>query len=365
MAENKKQTQVRLGFIETVAKYSEDELSCAERLYTGDRPVFWGVKNSYTNLIQNCFMQSPTLRACAQSFTDYVCGNGIELIDAKKWDGEINRYGETLEDLIAKMAQSYFLYGGWCVQVIYSKAYTVAEVYVVDFAKCRINETKSKVYYYPKGCSTYGKYEVYDRFDPANIDPANKTQMAWYNGTSTPTLYPSAPWTSAISDVLTEIETSKFSLATVSGGFLAKYVISIPDGGSLTEEQRKDIETSIKDKFTGADATSNFMLFFNGGISGDGNKLEVSKIEADNSAESFLAIRDTAKSNIYAACRTSPLIMGMGQGNTLSTNEFSDSYNIYNRTVVLPVQKKIERFFGKIFRVDNPLKINKFSIDFE
>ena len=57
--------------------------------------------------------------------------------------------------------------------------------------------------------------------------------------------------------------------------------------------------------------------------------------------------------------------MGMGQANTLSTSEFSDAYNIYNRTVILPVQKKIERCFNKLFRVDNAFKINKFTIDFE
>ena len=55
----------------------------------------------------------------------------------------------------------------------------------------------------------------------------------------------------------------------------------------------------------------------------------------------------------------------MGQANTLSTNEFSDAYNIYNRTVILPVQKKIERSFGTILRFDDPLKIIKFSIDFQ
>ena len=94
-------------------------------------------------------------------------------------------------------------------------------------------------------------------------------------------------------------------------------------------------------------------------------KIKIDRIETDNSAESYLAIRDTAKSNIFSACRTSPLIMGMGQANTLSTSEFSDAYNIYNRTVILPVQKKIERCFNKLFRVDNAFKINKFTIDFE
>ena len=362
MQENEK-IQTSLSFIDTVAKYTEDDLSCSERVYTGDKPVFWGIRNAYSNLIQNCFLQSPTLRACSQSFTDFVCGNGITIIDAARWKDKVNRYDETLEDIIAKMAQSYFLYGGWCLQVIYSKAFTIAEIYCVDFAKCRINESKTKVYYYPKGCTTYGKYDTYDMFNPEKIDPEKKTQMLWYNGTAAPTLYPSAPWTSALSDVLTEIETSKFSLATVSGGFMAKHVISIPDGGSLTNEQKKDIENGIKDKFTGSDAKSNFMIYFNGGV--DGQEIKIDRIETDNSAESYLAIRDTAKSNIFSACRTSPLIMGMGQSNTLSTSEFSDAYNIYNRTVILPVQKKIERCFNKLFRVDNAFKINKFTIDFE
>ena len=282
MAKNK-EIQTSLSFIDTIAKYSEDDLSNVEKAYSGDKPVFWGIRNTYSTLIQNCFMQSPTLRACCQSFTDYVGGNGVQ-INCPRLEGKLNRYGETVEDIISKMAQSYFLYGGYCLQIIYSKMMTVAEIYCVDFAKCRVNEDKTKVYYYPKGCSTYGKYETYDRFDPEKIRTDNLTQMYWYNGTSAPTLYPSAPWTSALCDVLTEIETSKFSLSTVSGGFLAKYVITIPDGGALTEEQKAAIEEAIKTKFTGTDATSNFMIYFNVVVGGDGQELKIDKIETDNSA---------------------------------------------------------------------------------
>lgn len=359
--ENSEKIEINLSFLETVAKYSEEDLSAAERWYADDRPVAWGARNTYSNLIQNCWMQSPTLRACASSFSNFVRGNGMTIGDgAAKWRGTVNRYGETLETVVGKMALSQFLYGGWCLQIVYSKMKTVAEIYSVDFSKCRVNTNKTKVFYYPKGCTNYGKYIEYDML---GFGDGSTTEMAWFNGTSAPTLYPSATWTAALSDVLTEIETSKFSLATVSGGFLAKYVISIPSGGNLSSEQKKLIEDSIKKKFTGSDADSNFMLFFGGA---DGQEIKVDKIEADNSAESFLAIRDTAKDNIYAACQTSPLIMGMGQGNTLSTNEFSDAYNIYNRTVIVPVQHMIEDELARVLRVDvDQLKINKFSLDFE
>lgn len=364
MVKNSEKINTSLSFIDTIAKYTDEDLSSYEKAFDNDKPVYWGIRNAYSTLIQNCFLQSPTLRACAQSFVDFVGGDGV-IAETDRLNQPMNRYDETIEDIISKMSQSYFLYGGWCLQIVYSKTLMVSEVYCVDFAKCRINETKTKIFYYPKGCSTYAKYEVYDRFDPSRIDPNKLTQMYWYNGTSAPTLYPSAPWTSALCDVLTEIETSKFSLSTVSGGFLAKYVITIPDGGALTDEQKSDIEEAIKNKFTGSDASSNFMIYFNSGIGGDGQEIKIDKIETDNSAESYLAIRDTAKQNIFSACRTSPLIMGMGQSNTLSTSEFSDAYNIYNRTVVLPVQKKIERTFSKIFRMDNCMKIKKFTINLE
>ena len=98
MAKNK-EIQTSLSFVDTIAKYSEEDLSNVEKAYSGDKPVFWGIRNTYSTLIQNCFMQSPTLRACCQSFTDYVGGNGVQ-INCPRLEGKLNRYGETVEDII-------------------------------------------------------------------------------------------------------------------------------------------------------------------------------------------------------------------------------------------------------------------------
>ena len=38
-----KEIQTSLSFIDTIAKYSGDDLSNVEKAYSGDKPVFWGI----------------------------------------------------------------------------------------------------------------------------------------------------------------------------------------------------------------------------------------------------------------------------------------------------------------------------------
>lgn len=363
MSENK---NIVLSVLDIEKKYKVDytEYTYGNGTNT-DRPVAWGEDNSLPALYMNCYSKSSTLKAAVMSQVDYVLGDDVIISDdAAYWKEKVNRNGLTMRQLVAKLAFNYAVYGGFAIQVIYNKMGGRVELFPLDFGRCRVSENGKKVFYNKKWGKWTAKYDTFDAFDPEHIDKDNPTQIFWYKPDYSSAIYPLPQYNGAIYDILTEIECSKFSLNTISRGFSARYLIQFPENNQLTDEQKEGIEDSIKNKFAGSDTDVNFMLYWRNGDS-DADKIEVAKIESDDTPEKYLAIKDTARTNIFIAMRTSPLICGLPVATTFSTDEFKDVFKLYSKTVIEPIQDVIKESISKVTGVNNAISFKKFDIDFE
>lgn len=357
---------IQLSVLDIEKKYKVDY---AEYTYGNgsntDRPVGWGDDNQLPSLYMNCYAKSSTLKATIMSQVDYILGDDVVVNDsAAAWKEKVNRNGMTMRQLIAKVAFNYSVYGGFAIQVIYNKLGIPVELYPLDFGKCRVNENNTKVFYNKTWSKYNGKYQTFDCFDPDNVDPNNPTQIFWYKGDFTSSVYPLPQYNGALYDIITEIEASKYSLNTVARGFSARYLIQFPEVPNLTDEQKAGVEAAIKNKFTGSDADVSFMLYWRNGDQ-DGDKIEINKIETDDAPEKYLAIKDTARQNIFIAQRTSPLLCGLPVASAFSTDEFRDSFKLYNKTVITPIQDAIRESLEKIIGVENPVSFRQFDITFD
>lgn len=357
--EEKNQNSLKLSVVDVEAKYKIDN---TETISSG--MVSWGPSNDIPKLYINCYEKSATLKATIDQSLNYVLGDGVEINpDAGMWQGEVNRRGETLEDIIAHAAQDYLITGNWCWEIIYNKIGVPVEIYSVDVTKCRLSEDKSKVYYSKKNWTRYqSKAEEFGRIGYAEYDPSKPAMMYFYNGTGVRTTYNKAPWSAAMDDVLCEIEGSRYSLNSVANGFACRYLLSL-NGAQLTDSQKQIIEDGIREKFTGADAT-NFMIYY----SESDETIDVKKLEANEDAENFQNIRNGARENVMVSLRMSPLLLGLGAavgGTGFSTQEFSDSYKLYDRTVAEPIRRIIEKSLDKALGLKNLVRIIPFNIKFD
>lgn len=355
---------ITLSVLDVESRYKVDY---AEYTYAGqneDKPVGWGEDNALPLLYMNCYSKSSTLKATIMSQVNYVLGDEVIVSeDGARWAEQINRNGMTMREFIAKLAFNYAVYGGFAIQVVYNKLGEVVEMFPLDFGRCRVNESITKVFYSKKWTKYQSKYDEYDIFNKKNVNPQNPTQIFYYKGDLTSSIYPLPQYNGALMDVLTEIEASKYSLNTIANGFSAKYLLQFPENDNLTDEQKQGIEDAIKNKFCGADNEVNFMLFWRNG-DGDADKIEVSKIESNDDAEKYLAIKDTARQNVFISMRTSPLLCGLPVATAFSTDEFKDSFQIYNKTVIEPIQDIIKEALVKITGIDDLVSIKKFNVDF-
>ena len=132
---------------------------------------------------------------------------------------------------------------------------------------------------------------------------------------------------------------------------------------TLTDEQKQGIETAIKTKFCGSENEVNFMLYWK---SADGQGIDVQKIESDETPERYIAIKDNARQNIFISMKATPLLFGLpNAANGFSTQEYNDSYKLYHKSVVEPVQDIIFESIDKMTGIENTVEITPFSITFD
>lgn len=327
-----------------------------------DKMVTWGADNQLPVLYKNCYFSSSSLKSIIDGTVNYVLGDEI-IINAAAWAEKVNRNGMTMRQFIAKLAFNYLVYGGIAVQVIYNKLGQVVEMFPLEFGKCRTNESNTKVYYAKKWTKYQTKSEEFDVFDPMNIDPNHLTQIYYFKGDFTSSVYPLPPYGGAIYDILTEIECSKYSLNTVARGFSAKYVFNFPETANLTDEQKQGVETSIKNKFCGSENETNFMLYWKN--SPDDPGITVEKIESDETPEKYIAIKDNARTNIFISMKCTPVLFGLpNAANGFTDTEYQNSYKLYQKTVVEPIQDIIYEALDKMTGIEDAVEIKPFKIGF-
>lgn len=326
-------------------------------------PVSWGADNAFPYFVNMLCEESTTVQAVINGSAFYICGNGIAIGDgAAKFSKEVNRKSETFNDLCEQLATDLMKFNGFAIQVIYSKLGDIAELYALDFSRCRSNADGTKIYYAKKWGQYTGKYKEYDAFDRSNIDPANPTQIYFYKGAAR-TVYPKPTWNSCFRDALSEINSTKYTLNSMANGLAAKSIITLPNvDGLLTDDDKSAVEKAIKTKFTGPDADSSFFLFWK-----DQNnaELKVDTIKQEDESNKFINLKKAARENIFTAFRCSPNIFGLANDNSgvFSKDSYKDAFELYNKTQVIPRQKKIERVFNQILGSTDTIKFLPFDID--
>lgn len=357
------ENSIKFSILDVEKKYKADY---SEYTYGNqqDRPIGWGEDNQLPVLYYNCYSKSSTLKAIIDSCVNYTIGDAIQVGEgAKYWEQKVNRSGMSLRQFIERIALSMFIYNGYAVQIIYNKLGVPVELYPLDYRRCRVNEKATKVFYSKTWTKYQGKYEEFDAWDPDNIDPERPTQIFWYKSATLSNIYPFPMYNGALYDVLCEIESSRYSLSTIINGFSAKHLIQFPETAELTDEQKRGIEQAIKTKFTGPDADASFMLYWK--KPGDEKGIELMKIESDDDAERFLAIRNSVRENIFISMRTTPALCGLPNAtNGFSTQEYSDSLSIFLKNVIAPIQDVIKEGLDKMTGTEGQITFVPYAITF-
>lgn len=307
----------------------------------------------------NCYLNCPILGTIVNGTADFVAGNDI-VCQVPGFEKTVNRKGETARDVIGRCAVDYMIYGGFYLQVIRNAGGKISEIYWLDYRYVRTDKYNECFWYSEDFGKKYGRTSkalVYPKFMEKGIEP---TSVLFVKSKTSRGVYGTSPWNSCIKSVVTSIKVDEFHLNEISNNFTASAVINF-NNGIPTDEQKKEIEKSITEKFTGSENAGRFVLSFN---QTRDNMTTIQRIDEDGFDKRYDALAKHTQSQIFAALGANPNLFGIPtENNGFSNEEYEESFRLYNRTRVRPIQQLMTDSFDRIFGVRDSLTIVPFSMD--
>ena len=184
--------------------------------------TYYGENNLFPQDLIELYETSAMHHTCAEAVKDGIYGEGI--ID---WgDTYVNSKGETLDEVYAKLALDYTLFGGIALNVVWNKEGTgLAEFYHLPFADVRSgkmdDEGNVSEYFYSVDWKNTRKYTPtsYKAFDITDVKGENASQI-YYVNTYVPGqyVYPLPSYVGALNDIALDASVSRYHANQISNG---------------------------------------------------------------------------------------------------------------------------------------------------
>lgn len=331
-----------------------------EKKVSGKDFISWGENNGYPQFLWGLYNDCATLQTIINGTSDYVVGDDITCT-VQGFEKVVNKQGETIKDIIQRIAVDYILFGSFAVQVIRNVMGNVSEIYWVDINKLRSDEKNEVFFYSDDWAKSYGrvKYLVYPKFNPKD---SNATSIFYYKGNKTRSTYGTPIWSAAVRNAMIENYITDYHLNEINNNFMTSKLISF-NNGMPTDEVREEIEKNLVEKFSGTGNAGRTMISF---ADSRDNAPEVISLATDNFADRYNTLAERNMEQLFTAFRATPVLFGIvTKNNGFSTTEYSDSFKLFNKTVVSPIQDAIIDCFDKIFGVTGSVVIAPFTITFD
>lgn len=372
MSSTKQNNSRRSAFsFAAIDSYLETNIvSPVEKVLAGRDMVEWGTRNAYPDYLLDLYNNVPTLRSIINGNIDYVTGNDVTIMPLQEefTNQEMNRRGDTIREQVKDIAKDFEIYGGFALQVIRNLAGEVAEVYYIDMRYLRTNKEGDVFYYSEKwGKSSRTDMVVYPAFLPKieweklSDEERNRhaSSILFVKNVHTQ-VYPAPLYAASVKACEIERLIDEFHLSDINNHFVSSAIINF-NNGDPGQEIKSEIERGFNEKFCGAS---------NGGrvaFSWNPNKesaTDIVEFKMEDFGERYKALSQHSRTQIFTSFRAIPLLFGLtSEANTgFSTEEFEQSFKLYNRTQIQPVQRMICDAYDKIYGQRGVLTIRPFSL---
>ena len=374
MSNTKQNKPSRAGFsFAAIDPYVDNKMILpVERFVSGKDLVEWGNRNSYPDYLLDLYNNVPTLRSIINGNIDFVTGDDVSILPLTDNlpNGQMNNRGDNIREQIKDIAKDYEIYGGFALQIIRNLIGMVAEVYYIDMRYLRTNK-EGNVFYYCEDWSKSGKKDVivYPAYMPnLNWDTLddeqrnrNASSILYVKNVHTQ-VYPAPLYAASIKACEIERLIDDFHINSLQNQFVSSAIINF-NNGDPGDEMKKEIEDAINEKFAGAANGGRIMLSFN---KNKESATDIVEFEVKDFGERYKALSEHSRQQIFTAFRANPNLFGIPtEGNGFANEQYAESFKLYNRTQIQPVQRLIADTYDKIYGTKGVLTIVPFSMDGE
>jgi hypothetical protein len=324
-------------------------------------------RNLYPQFLIDLYYNSSTHAAIINATAEMIGGEDLVVSDEdtsleayvklKKFLRHANSK-ESLHQVIKKVAFDFKLQGAYAIHIIWNRERTeISEIYHVPVERVRAGKPNEfgqvDTYFISSDWSNTRSHKPYP-ISAFNRNDRTATSQLLYTGSYSPNMdiYHTPDYIAANNWALVDQRVAEFHLNNIENGFSGSYFISFANGVP-TAEERRQIERSLTDKFTGAKNSGKFILTF----SDDKTRTpEITPISVSDADKQYLALQELLVQNILTGHRvTSPMLMGIKNDTGLGSNvdELNSAFNFYLNTVIIPFQLNIKNTLQTIFSVNN------------
>ena len=374
MSNTKQNKPSRAGFsFAAIDPYVDNKMILpVERFVSGKDLVEWGNRNSYPDYLLDLYNNVPTLRSIINGNIDFITGNDVSIfpLTDNLPNGQMNNRGDNIREQIKDIAKDYEIYGGFALQIIRNLIGMVAEVYYIDMRFLRTNK-EGNVFYYCEDWSKSGKKDVivYPAFMPNlkwdTLDDEQRNRNAssiLYVKNVHTQVYPAPLYAASIKACEIERLIDDFHINSLQNQFVSSAIINF-NNGDPGDKMKKEIEDAINEKFAGAANGGRIMLSFN---KNKESATDIVEFEVKDFGERYKALSEHSRQQIFTAFRANPNLFGIPtEGNGFANEQYAESFKLYNRTQIQPVQRLIADTYDKIYSTKGVLTIVPFTMDGE
>ena len=324
-------------------------------------------KNLYPQFLIDLYYNSSTHAAIINATAEMIAGedliseeNDINLesyVKLKKFLRHANS-NESLHQVIKKVAFDFKLQGAYALHIVWNRERTeINSVFHVPVERVRAGRPnamgKVDTYFISADWANTRTNKPYP-VAAFNVNDRTSGSQLLYTGAYSPNMdcYHTPDYLAANNWCLVDQKVAEFHLNNIENGFSGSYFVSFANG-IPTQEERRQIEQSLVEKFTGASNSGKFILTF----SDDKTRTpEITPISVSDADKQYLALQELLVQNILTGHRvTSPMLMGIKSDTGLGSNvdELNAAGNFYLNTVVKPFQLHILNTLQTIFSVNN------------
>ena len=328
----------------------------------GKEYVTYGDDNEYFQYIEECYNGSTTNRAVINTISLMIYGKGLSATDL---EGEEDKKWKKVEELfkprdLRLMAMDLKKFGSFCFQVAYSKGgqrkvIGIKHHPVESVAKGLMDEQGNiKEYWYsadwtdtqryePKKIAAFGTGAQLELFYGSYMDAGLK-------------YYTNVDYQAGLQYCKIEEEMSNFHINAIRNGFAPTIHFSFK-GGVPTLQEQLQIESKIKQKWTGSSNASKLLLTFSDSSE---DAPEFNTIDVPDAHNRFQFLSEEAAQKILTAHRvTSPMLLGIKDNTGLGNNadELITATQLFNSMVIRPFQDVLTDAISEV------LAVNKIEFD--
>lgn len=337
----------------------------------GKNRVEWGEGDTYPDYLLKLGEEVPTLRSIIKGTVDFIVGNDVKIEPLREGmeNGQMNLKGDLAPEQVNRLAFDLMTFGGFAFQIIRGRDGKPTEVYHIPFQFLRSNKDNSVFYYCEEWAKRTGKkVTVYPAFVPdiedkwATLTDEERNAHAssiLYVKTDSLHTYPMPVYAAAVKACETERMVDDYHLNAVANGFNPSFILNF-NNGRPTDQVKEEIEANVNEKFCGPSNAGRVVISWND------NKESAATFETPNIpdfGEKYKALAESCRQRIFTSFRANPNLFGIPtEGNGFANEQYEESFTLYNRTMVLPMQNLIKTAYEKIYRRENVIEIVPFSM---